>query len=381
MNQRFYASLIAIGCIGGIAVVARQCSDSASASNAAGTTVRAEGRSLQTRLVLSGILAPSRVVEIRAESSGVVQEVLVVRGQRVAKGQVLARLKSDQALAEFHEADIAVAEAELALEKSRIEMSDVSLDLAQANARRQHSLFKEGLVARATVETADSEVRMAEIAARVRGVSVASAEKAVERARAKQKKARAVLDATVMKAPLDGYVLQLPVSEGSSMSALLTSGDTDEGKILVAAADNLLFVAKVPPGQLSRLEVGQLASVTVRGSARVLRARVSFLPLTAETDSTGVAFFPVELQVLDVTLGEALLNTDASAEVVATVYVSVSIPLKCLHYDEQGAPYVVGVSGVRRPLETLRSSEQYIEVTNGLAVGDEIRDCGLPGRP
>ncbi|MDZ4837701.1 MAG: efflux RND transporter periplasmic adaptor subunit [Candidatus Melainabacteria bacterium] len=88
---------------------------------------------------------------------GRVEKVNVQLGDHVRKGQYLAEIRSDE---------VARIEAELLHEflslEVDVERTKVKLELAQKARDRQQMLFNEGIGARAVLETAEGEYRMAE---------------------------------------------------------------------------------------------------------------------------------------------------------------------------------------------------------------------------
>ncbi len=91
--------------------------------------IEAKRRAVTESLSLIGNLAANEMVEMKAETEGVVQEILFTEGQRVEKGQLLIRLD---------ESKFATALAE----------AEGNFKLSQANFERAQELFKGHLISK-----------------------------------------------------------------------------------------------------------------------------------------------------------------------------------------------------------------------------------------
>jgi gold/copper resistance efflux system membrane fusion protein len=126
----------------------------------------------------TGQVRSDAVATLRAEAAGTVQEVLVVPGQRVARGQALVRLDPRPFDLAVDEAEAAVAQAEVQYNDNIVPDSIVS-GQAPTEERRRNALARSGLQgARVRLERAKLDRDRAPITARYAGdidrVSVAA---------------------------------------------------------------------------------------------------------------------------------------------------------------------------------------------------------------
>ncbi len=109
------------------------------------TTVVEQG-SLTITLNATGSLSPAQQLELAFELSAPVAEVLVSEGQRVAAGDVLARLDSTDAEATVRDAEIALAQAQADYDDLTQPPRDVDVAVAEAQiAVAQASLYSASL--------------------------------------------------------------------------------------------------------------------------------------------------------------------------------------------------------------------------------------------
>ena len=91
-----------------------------------------------------GLLEPSELVEISSQVPGVLDEVVVERGQRVAEGQVLTRLKSE------------LARVAVDLARARVEFARRRMD-------RNEELFLKQLISNDERDELETSVQLAEL--------------------------------------------------------------------------------------------------------------------------------------------------------------------------------------------------------------------------
>lgn len=184
-----------------------------------------------------GQAQPDRDTSIRAETSGDVAEVLVMEGEDVDGGAVIARLSATRA-----EADLSRAQEELARAQREFDNASELLGRGVATADRVSQ-------ARATLAAAEA--------------SVTTAEEAIE--------------SLEIRAPFAGRIESLTLDAGEFVQA-----GAEVGRIV----DNrpLMVAIQVPQQALSRIESGQTATVTfITGEER--EGRVSFVSTAANSET------------------------------------------------------------------------------------------------
>jgi RND family efflux transporter MFP subunit len=184
---------------------------------------------------LDCLVEPTETVVVSAAVIGVVESVLVDRGDVVEKDQVLATLEASveraavataRARAEFG-ADLEGAEARFALESRRRE--------------RSQQLFREGILS-------DVEVDEAESAWIVARLDRDRAREQKELAALELKRARAALDLRTVRSPVDGVVVKRILAPGEY---------ADPPQVLeLAAIDPLRVEAFAPVALLGSISIG-----------------------------------------------------------------------------------------------------------------------------
>lgn len=186
---------------------------------------------------------PSQESRVASGASGRVLAVVAREGARVAAGDALVRLDDAVARANLDAAELAVAQAQINLDRARRSSDDAVVQAAAgarsaaqalANVDRQlgelEALLELGAVAesdvdalraqRAQAEGADLQAREAvERAGRAESEDLALLELQVSQAELQRRTARDQLDETVVRAPFDGEVAQTFVETGEFVGA------------------------------------------------------------------------------------------------------------------------------------------------------------------
>ena len=227
------------------------------------------GASVAQAATVEGRLEPRRTVAIGAQVSGPVAEVAVEEGERVAAGDVLARIERDSFQAAVEEAEARVRKAEAVAKESGRELE------------RQKKIYNRGLSSAHDLELAERD------AARDRAE--------VDAAKAAVKRAQVDLRRTRITAPMDGVVLQRKVHPGETVIANLQPPLLFR---LAAPLDRLDAVVAVPQDQVGGVNEGDTLDVSFPGLDGRSRegevVRVARLPGDSEAEE---ARYPVRVRV------------------------------------------------------------------------------------
>jgi multidrug resistance efflux pump len=259
------------------------------------------------------VVAVDGVAEVRPQVGGRVLAVHVREGDRVAAGQVLAEVESEDIKAELARREAertamssaarAVAEGMRPEERTQIEAelraARHDLELAQDRLDRQLKLEASGSstdsvskearhaveVAQARVQAADARLRLARSGGRPAEVSAARAHAAA--ADAAVAEARVQLGRAKIEAPLGGVVLARRVDPGDTMVSAALGPPTP---IFEIADDTRVEVrAEVEEEDAAGLQVGLPVTLTTRGGkAVVARGKLSRLGARLERRTIGV---------------------------------------------------------------------------------------------
>lgn len=200
--------------------------------------------SAQDRDIGSGfdcLIQPTQVLKLGTPIPGLLNEVLVDRGDHLKKGDVIARLEST-----VETASVALAKAR-AENQSSVEAARARLDFQARKADRMARLRKTDNVAVSTADEAETSARVAESELREANVTIELAK--LELARAQE-----VLRQRTIRSPIDGVVVERKLGPGEyafDQAHLVT----------VSQIDPLRVEAFLPLSQFGRIRPGMTAEV------------------------------------------------------------------------------------------------------------------------
>ena len=212
------------------------------AAEAAGGTAAGPGAVLDA----SGYVIARRRATVSSKVTGKVTEIFIEEGQSVRQGQVLARLDDSQV-----RASLALAEAQLSAARKSFAEDQARLREAELNLERRRRLFKDSIVGRAEVDTAQSEVDSLEarIAYTQQQVAVAAAQVDVQKTH---------LADMVVRAPFSGVAISKDAQPGEMISPVSAGGGftrtgigtiVDMSSLEIEVDVNESFINRVRPDQ------------------------------------------------------------------------------------------------------------------------------------
>lgn len=282
-------------------------------------TSLATRQDLSSVVTASGEIKPKNYINLGANAMGPLTEIFVKEGDRVRKGQVVARIENTQADADVaaQKATIASAEADSAAAEAGIKAQDDAITTQQATVQRYNNelqrtkeyldrydqMYKEKLVAkqdydqkRADYESAlasvrENEARLAQAKSqRTQNLAqLTSAQRRVTQAQAALTRLDNVLARFDVVAPLDGVVTDLPVRVGETV---VQGVQNSAGSTIMTIADMSLITAEVDVDETDvvSVQLGQAAEVTIEAMPnRTFTGKVIQIGDTAIVRSSGLA--------------------------------------------------------------------------------------------
>ncbi|MEL6550934.1 MAG: efflux RND transporter periplasmic adaptor subunit [Pseudomonadota bacterium] len=187
------------------------------------------------------VIEPAVIVDLASPVGGLIDDIAVVRGDIVSKGQVVAKLESG---VEITTVELMALRAGSAAE---VDAFRARLALAQSREERLSTLIERGIGTKEELEDAQAAVRVAESEIRM-------AEMRLRAAQVEMKRAEAVLEQRTIVSPIDGLVLDRMLDTGEY-------ADRDTAVIRIAQLDPLHVEAFLPIDMFARLKPGDSAQV------------------------------------------------------------------------------------------------------------------------
>ncbi|MFN5980869.1 MAG: efflux RND transporter periplasmic adaptor subunit, partial [Pseudanabaena sp.] len=223
----------------------------------------------------------------------------VEQGARVSKGQIIARMDNSNLIPQLYQAqanaaaleanlaklrngsrpeDIAAAQARVESARGRVEAARSRLALNSMRTSRYRNLQAEGAISRdrldevitddrstqADVLTAEANLAEAnrqfdEVRNGSRGEDIAQAEAQLAQAIAGIRLIEVQIEDTIIRAPFAGIITQKYANAGAFVTPTTTASSTNSSTStsIVAIANGLEIIAKVPEVDISQIRIGQ----------------------------------------------------------------------------------------------------------------------------
>lgn len=183
------------------------------------------------------------VIQVAARTAGVVREVRVREGDRVTKGQILARQEDDAPR-------LAVTTAQANLTQARAQLGATQVQIAAAARELARLESLSDVVSRQQVDQAKDALASAH-------ATLASEQAAVAVQAAALGEARYRLEQTVVRAPVDGVIVRRYANPGIGASTLNVTPMFD-----LEPAGQRIVRAEVPEAELPAIRPGQNVSLS-----------------------------------------------------------------------------------------------------------------------
>ncbi|MCC7411016.1 MAG: HlyD family efflux transporter periplasmic adaptor subunit [Gammaproteobacteria bacterium] len=224
--------------------------------------------------------------DVATKYAGRVAEVPVNEGDRVAQGQILARMDTENLQAQQREAQARLRQAREGKNYADaiVAQRESELTYAKAEYARMLELVKKGHVSREKVDQSRTAERSAQAGLRAAQVQVVQAEAAIEAAVAGVERLESEIEDSTLRSPVDGRILYRLAEPGEVLAA--------GGKVLtVLELTDVYMTIFLPTHQAGRVRVGSQARIVLdavpeyRIPARVsfIAARAQFTPKEVET--------------------------------------------------------------------------------------------------
>ena len=313
----------------------------------------------------SGYIVAQRKAAVASKITGRLTALLVEEGNRVQKGQILARMENADVAAVKGQVTANLANARAMLKQATVERDN----LAQEHDRYQ------GLIAGGYIAQSDYDMIHTRYLRSQEAVKAAQA--AVESATAALSGAEANLDYTLIRAPFDGVVLTKNADVGDIVTPLGASSTSKAAVVTLADMDSLQVEVDVSETSITLIKVGQPCDIQLDAlSNKRFRGAVHAIVPTVDrakaTVLVKVRFLDKDARMLpDMSAKVSFLSRELkSEELQARLAVSQSALIRV---KEKNIVYLLSDNKVLETDVTIGGQLGDLqEVTAGLKPGDRV---------
>jgi len=222
-------------------------------------TQKVTRQDLISTVTASGEVKPRKYVNVSSNVSGRITHLLVKEGERVRRGQVLARIDSARL-----EASTRSSEAGVQAQRADVQRAQADLESARLILERTKQMHKDKLVSDSQMDQADADYKM-------KAANVESLKRRIAQQEAALETVKDDLEKAVVVAPMDGAVTNLAKEEGEmvigaqsfSPTVIMTVADLSvmECEVMVDETD----IRNLALGQEAEIRVDALEGVKIKG--------------------------------------------------------------------------------------------------------------------
>ena len=230
----------------------------------------------------TGEITARRSSELGLERGGELTDVYVEEGDRVAKGDALAKLdtrnlqaqrkqleaRRNRALAQLQQLETGARKEEIDAAKARVRNLEKELDLKQSQRSRREFLYQEGAISQEqrdefatqaealTARLDEAKSQLQELLNGTRKEEIIAQQATVQELEASIQEIDVTLSKSILKAPFNGIISKRHIDEGTVIQS---------GQSVIRLVENAVPEARIglPVEMTNELEIGSSQTVTI----------------------------------------------------------------------------------------------------------------------
>lgn len=360
-----------------------------------GTTTKS---TLESKILTSGVVIVEDKQKQYANVAGTLREFVVKEGDKVKKGQVIAKIDTSdvdskildiEAQMELARANLAKAQIgnepeEVAQENERVLQAQREYDTAKKEYDRMHQLFTSGASTQQELDKAKSQVDSTlstlnvakqQLSLKKKGPrkeEIASQQAQINKLQVERGQLEKDRVQSVLVAPADGTIIGVAADNGQYVNKgteILT----------LANLDNLLIQADINESDVNKMKAGQPAVIegTTLGKQKLNAKVTRIAPTATTTQSSSGQGEKTRVKVTltpegDLSALKPGFHVDINIS-VQKIDNALQVPIEAVQQDADGSTFVwVAADGVakKQKIETGTENELFSHVKSGLN-GDE----------
>jgi HlyD family secretion protein len=227
------------------------------------TTEKVQLRTITESVNASGKVYPEVEVKVSPDISGEIVNLYVEEGDKVTKGQVLAKIYADIYSSQRDQVTASVNQVKAQYENVKAALSGLktAYDNSKATNDRYKKLFADKIVSRSEYEQTEQAFRSAESSYNSAKESIKSGEAQIQGVRAQLARAEKDLARTIITCPMDGIISLMNVKKGERVVGTAQMTGTE----MMRVADMKSIEVRVDVGEndITKVKLGDTALVEV----------------------------------------------------------------------------------------------------------------------
>jgi len=303
-------------------------------------------------LTASGYVVARRKAAVASKGTGTLVYLAVEEGDRVKKGQVIARLDDSDVMASLQRA------------RENLRVAEADLYDAKKNAERMRILLKQGMIAQAEYDIAEARYKRVIATIDAAKFGVREAEVAVNNTR--------------IVAPFDGTVLKKNADVGEIVAPLAGAASSKAAVVTIADMSSLEVDADVSEANITRVASGQNCEIALDAYPQQrYPGYVSNIVPTADrakaTVLVKIKFKQYDQRVLpEMGAKITFLAPGSSADINIKPVLAVPVAAVATRNGRQVVYQIKDDRAVEVPVTTGKKLGSLVETAAGLKEGDKV---------
>jgi len=312
------------------------------------------------KTVATGSVVPRYEIEIVPQVSGIIDELYVEAGDKISKGQIVARIKIIPDM-------VTLNSAETRLNRAKINYEDAQIDYD-----RQQKLFDKNVISY-------EEFKNAKVSYDSAKEELTAAENNLELIKNGVTKKAETATNTLVRSTIDGMVLDVPVEVGNSV---IQANTFNAGTTIASVADmkDMIFEGNVDETEVGKIKEGMPIELEIGAIDKEKFAAALEYISPKGVEENGAIQFEIKAKVNLKEDQFIRAGYSANANIVLDKKDSVMvIPEGLLRFENDSSFVEVNVGSTDEPMyekrfvETGLSDGINIEITEGLKMEDKIK--------
>ena len=312
------------------------------------------------KTVATGSVVPRFEIEIKPQVSGIIDELFVVAGDHISKGQVLARIKIIPDMVMLNSAE------------TRVNRAKINNEDAKISYDRQQKLFDKNVISY-------EEFKRAKLGYDSSKEELAAAENNLELIKnGVTKKAKSATN-TLVRSTINGMILDVPIEVGNSV---IQANTFNAGTTIASVADmnDMIFEGNVDETEVGKIKEGMPIQLEIGAiDKEKFDAFLEYISPKGKEENGAIQFeIKANVQLKEGQFIRA--GYSANANIVLERKDSVMVIPEGLLKFENDSSYVEINAGSdeepnyeKRFVETGLSDGINIEITEGLKIDDKVK--------
>ncbi len=248
---------------------------------------------MEDKVMATGKIVPKEEIEIKPNISGIIDNILVKEGDKVAAGQLIATLRIVPSVADVNNALQQVSNAQLQINNAKTNLANQKQQFAM-----QESLYKQGVISKQEFLTSQQQLYSAEQNVKNAQQQFSTAQKNLQIARTGATPELQSMATTQIRSKASGTVLEVPVKIGNQV---IEANSFNAGTTICSIADlnSLIFEGKIDEAQAGKIKEGMNMNVIIGALQNKAFSGKVTLIAPKGTEESGTIKFPIKGDVFN----------------------------------------------------------------------------------